>query len=836
MVSRQERSGMMTERGRKPPSLLVGLTLLAALAAWIMGSAEPVASDQAGNVAAQFVVQEKHRGPDYLRVVGALPTTQIVGAPQSLLDPSDGETLGYVYDLSPAGFVIVTSDTRLTPVIAFSYTSSFSWDESSLNLLLHMLRRDLALRLDAVGAGAVPSDRAASNESEWDDLLTRRLQPLDDGPAKQSDGNGGTTVYGPWVTTAWSQGAPWNDNCPTDPSTSDPCVVGCVATALAQILNYWQYPTSVTFTDASDYTTATHGISIDSATADFAGLDYNDCDPSAGAMASLSYAAGVSVEMDYTSTGSAAYTSYLPPALCGGHDPWEPWDGTVEEVWGYESAHIRSHQSVYSWWGAPYYTTETSFYEQLATDMTLARPVEISITASGDDGHAIVVDGWQSGGRVYHLNFGWGGTNNSWYTLPTGMPSGYNIVDDAVMNIVPTATTYTLTTHVSGFGSISHLPSAETHTAGTHVLITPMPTSGWIFSHWEGDASGGYNPLRVIMDSSKTVRAVFRPITWIDDMESGQNWTPTGLWHMTEQKSHSSTHSQWYGQEGTGTYETGGSSAGTLTSPIIDVSTYDSVNVSFWHWRHVWYYHLYPSDQTYAEYSLDGGGWTQFWYKDSLDASEQAWARVTTPISTAGASTLQLRFGFDTFYSDYFDAYPGWFIDDVAMYLPADAAPSATAAVFRVDAGGNVLSDATVHAGSMQAGSADVAEWVPVSEPVEPGDVVEFDPLNPGCYRLCSDPCSGRVAGVISTGPGVILGESEAGEQSAVLALIGIVPVHVTDEGGPIQVGDLLVSSSTPGHAMRWSGSEPCPCALVGKALEPMTEDNGIILVLLTAH
>jgi len=160
-------------------------------------------------------------------------------------------------------------------------------------------------------------------------------------------------------------------------------------------------------------------------------------------------------------------------------------------------------------------------------------------------------------------------------------------------------------------------------------------------------------------------------------------------------------------------------------------------------------------------------------------------------------------------------------------------APPETAASFRVHRSGDLFSDATVTAASFQTGSADVAEWVPVSEPVEPGDVVEFDPLNPGSYRLCSDPCSARVAGVIATEPGMILGEDTAGRR-AVLALIGIVPVKVTDEGGPIAIGDLLVSSSTPGHAKRWSGSGPC--ALVGKALEPMIGDPGVILVLLTAH
>ena len=60
--------------------------------------------------------------------------------------------------------------------------------------------------------------------------------------------------------------------------------------------------------------------------------------------------------------------------------------------------------------------------------------------------------------------------------------------------------------------------------------------------------------------------------------------------------------------------------------------------------------------------------------------------------------------------------------------------------------------------------------------------------------------------------------------------------VKVTDEGGPILPGDLLVSSCTPGHAMRWSGEDPCSCDLLGKALEPMSDSSGVILALLTAH
>ena len=163
-------------------------------------------------------------------------------------------------------------------------------------------------------------------------------------------------------------------------------------------------------------------------------------------------------------------------------------------------------------------------------------------------------------------------------------------------------------------------------------------------------------------------------------------------------------------------------------------------------------------------------------------------------------------------------------------------APPATAAVFRVDAAGNVLADQTFYGAAFFTGAADIAEWVHISTPVEPGDVVEFDPLAPGQYRTTQDACSSLVAGVISTTPGVTLGTDLDASDKALLALIGIVPVKVTDEGGPIVPGDLLVTSSTPGHAMRWAGPGSCLCSLVGKALEPMDKEQGVILVLLTAH
>ncbi len=172
----------------------------------------------------------------------------------------------------------------------------------------------------------------------------------------------------------------------------------------------------------------------------------------------------------------------------------------------------------------------------------------------------------------------------------------------------------------------------------------------------------------------------------------------------------------------------------------------------------------------------------------------------------------------------------------VPVTLNVSSPPADTPAVFRVEPNGTVLADATVHAASIETGAADIAEWVPVSEPVMPGSVVELDPLHPGSYRLSSAFCAPSIAGVIATEPGMILGQAAPFDQKALLALLGIVPVRVIGEGGPILPGDLLIASSKPGYAMRWNGLGSCPCALVGKALEPMTDAEGLILVLLTSH
>jgi len=120
---------------------------------------------------------------------------------------------------------------------------------------------------------------------------------------------------------------------------------------------------------------------------------------------------------------------------------------------------------------------------------------------------------------------------------------------------------------------------------------------------------------------------------------------------------------------------------------------------------------------------------------------------------------------------------------------------------------------------------------LPVSEVVEPGDVVVMDPANEKHVLRCAVAADPLVVG-IAAGRGEEckkIGLEEIAAQVPV-ATSGIVPCKVDAGFGPIRRGDLLVASPNPGHAMR--AVESTPGTVLGKALEPMASGTGLIRVL----
>ena len=188
-----------------------------------------------------------------------------------------------------------------------------------------------------------------------------------------------------------------------------------------------------------------------------------------------------------------------------------------------------------------------------------------------------------------------------------------------------------------------------------------------------------------------------------------------------------------------------------------------------------------------------------------------------------------------------------------------EAEVGATDPKFRVWMDGDVTAD-----GTLTGGGADFAEAVKVTRgaaSVEAGDVMVIDPGSVRAFEKSTGARSTLVAGVYSTKPGVLASEhdwdqlavevglvprvAEGEEARAVkpldvarhidevpLAVVGIVPCKVSAENGPIRAGDLLVTSSVPGHAMR--DDAPAAGTIVGKALGSLSSGTGVVPVLVT--
>jgi hypothetical protein len=199
--------------------------------------------------------------------------------------------------------------------------------------------------------------------------------------------------------------------------------------------------------------------------------------------------------------------------------------------------------------------------------------------------------------------------------------------------------------------------------------------------------------------------------------------------------------------------------------------------------------------------------------------------------------------------------------DSVVYEVNGNIGIGATAPVHKLEVGGNIKLTGRILQGSL----GDLAEMMPVSCAIhnpanvphedpqilekgrgekprevivkdkeeyrkyllsrpEAGDVVVID--EDGGVRRSYKPYSTNTVGIISTNPAQILRDGL--ENAVPVALSGIVPCKVTSENGPVKPGDLLVSSSTPGHAMA-AGPNPAAGAVIGKALTRLEGDTGVV-------
>ncbi len=388
------------------------LTLLISCSYTSIGNTKPVSIDNVQKVGQTKVKYEETKSgkqSSSWTKSNAIYTERSIKEVREIIDKTSKKVLAYVLDLEPKGYVVISPDTDITPVIAHSLKSNFIMEDSPNNILLHMVTWDMQNRLKVIPL--ISTNIKDKNNILWDKYL--------DGKDFMPTGTGVLTIYWPLISTHWDQGTPYNDYCPMDPlAPSENCLVGCVATSMAQIVNYFQYPGAVTFTADDNYTsqidpcypesTCERIIPITATTANFSNMTY-PVTTNTG-KAKLSYACGVASKVNYSSTSSGTSQFYAAEAF---------------KKFGYYSADLKESSS-------------PDFYLTLQTNIKNGQPAQLGIIGTG--GHFIVCDGYDSVVGDYHLNFGWGNGSNedTWYMLPDDLPNvGYNVVSLAVLNIKP---------------------------------------------------------------------------------------------------------------------------------------------------------------------------------------------------------------------------------------------------------------------------------------------------------------------------------------------------------------------------------------------------------------
>lgn len=226
------------------------------------------------------------------------------------------------------------------------------------------------------------------------------------------------SVVSPLLTSTWNQGTPYNNMCPEDPNTGVRTVTGCVATALAQVINYHKYP-SQTIAPIPSYTTSTNSISmpeIGITTIDWDNmLDNYDGSASVeqnNAVAQLMLLCGQAVEMNYdisANGGSGAYTAMDAKAL--------------QKYFGYDKTSRALERNAFG-------TTEweSLIYDELAAN----RPVLYGGQSTGG-GHSFVIDGYNDDG-LFHVNWGWGGNSDGYFLLSVLNPYNNSAIGSSSSN------------------------------------------------------------------------------------------------------------------------------------------------------------------------------------------------------------------------------------------------------------------------------------------------------------------------------------------------------------------------------------------------------------------
>lgn len=312
----------------------------------------------------------------------------------------------YVFDQGQEGYMIVSADDVAAPVLGYSTTGTFDPDNMPDNMRWWL--NQYKTEIEAAAQNGTPSYASINRANR--------------------------APIAPLLKTRWDQNAPYYNNCPM--LVGDYTATGCVATAMAQVMKYHEWPKS--FNADFSYEWKTGGQILtwkeDNVTFDWANMlntypDGSYTAAQANAVAKLMKACGYSVNMNYDLAkrgGSGAVSLYVSTALVND--------------FGYDKgarAKFRSFYGLEEW--------ENIIYNNLKT----CGPVIYS-GANGDGaGHCFVCDGYQADG-YFHFNWGWSGMSDGYFLLTAldpesqgigGSTAGYNLGQEIIVGIRKPAST-----------------------------------------------------------------------------------------------------------------------------------------------------------------------------------------------------------------------------------------------------------------------------------------------------------------------------------------------------------------------------------------------------------
>ena len=418
-------------------SLLIAVTLCLSQA-W----AERISQDDAALVANNFMNVASQNSA----VKKAVPVKRMVLKTAAAQE----ENQYYVYENADGeGWVIVAANDAVTPILAYSETGHFRTDKMPANIRKWMGKyNNFIKKIEADGVQA-----GEETAEEW--------TALKKGVRKAA----AAVVVGPLIKTTWDQDAPYWNLCPG--TGSNKAYTGCVATAMAQVMNYWQWPVKGTGShtyqpldpntgSASTRYTSKLTVNFANTTYDWANMknsysgSYSTAE--ATAVATLMYHCGVATEMMYGNDadgGSGTYTvNYLD----------DTWGTTVSNeggcaqnaLWyyfGYKQSTITGYmRDGLTEKGVTYYKkwSDDDWTAMIKEELDKKHPIMYA-GASSQGGHSFICDGYRDD-NYFHFNWGWSGENDGYYKLSKLNPGGggagggsydFSEDQDVIIGIVP---------------------------------------------------------------------------------------------------------------------------------------------------------------------------------------------------------------------------------------------------------------------------------------------------------------------------------------------------------------------------------------------------------------